>query len=88
MKYFFVFKLIARNILRIACRNSLHIELRRCNIRLSIIFLGKPKNHEDAVAQLTMMSGQVIDSYTSICVYNTETKKQFIIRFFLIHNFK
>lgn len=37
--------------------------------------IGKPGNHENAVAQLSLFSGQQIVFYTGICLYNPQTKK-------------
>ena len=36
--------------------------------------LGKPGNHEKAVAQLEKASGETVTFYTGLCLYNTATK--------------
>lgn len=35
--------------------------------------LGKPGHHQNAVAQLKLASGQQVDFFTGICVYNTRS---------------
>ena len=37
--------------------------------------IGKPGNHEAAVAQLTAASGRTVTFYTSLCVYNAATNQ-------------
>ena len=37
--------------------------------------LGKPGNHENAIRQLTMLSGQKVSFYTGLCLYSTKTKE-------------
>jgi septum formation protein len=37
--------------------------------------IGKPGNHENAVAQLSLFNGQQIVFYTGLCLYNSQTKK-------------
>ena len=37
--------------------------------------LGKPGNHPAAVTQLRRASGQRVDFFTGLCVYNTQTQK-------------
>jgi septum formation protein len=36
--------------------------------------LGKPHTHQKAVGQLTLCSGQTLNSYTGLAVYNSETQ--------------
>lgn len=44
-----------------------------CLPELNLI-LSKPGNYENAVKQLTMMSGKIVMFYTSVCLYNSATK--------------
>lgn len=37
--------------------------------------VGKPKNHADAVSQLRESSGSVVQLYTGVALFNTESKK-------------
>ena len=38
-------------------------------------FLGKPENHEQAVEQLSALSGQQVDFLTGLCLLNTATSR-------------
>ncbi|HHB92462.1 MAG TPA: septum formation inhibitor Maf [Thioploca sp.] len=39
------------------------------------VILGKPGTHEQAVKQLTQVSGRQVDFLTGLCVYNSNTKQ-------------
>jgi septum formation protein len=38
--------------------------------------IGKPLIHANAVQQLTRFSGQIVDFYTGLCLFNSHTKQQ------------
>lgn len=37
--------------------------------------LGKPLTHEKAVKQLSLLSGKKVNSYTGLCLYNSDTQQ-------------
>lgn len=39
------------------------------------LIIEKPNTHDNAIKQLQFLSGKVVTFYTSLCLFNTETKK-------------
>lgn len=40
--------------------------------------IGKPNTHDNAVKQLSQFSGQHVDFYTGLCVFNSQTGQQYV----------
>jgi MAF protein len=48
--------------------------------------LGKPLTTENAIRQLSLCSGNIVSFFTSLCVYNTQTRQQQIhVETFQVH---
>lgn len=48
--------------------------------------LGKPHNHENAIAQLTRFSGKCVTFYTGLCLYHVPTNKsEHLVETFNVH---